>query len=1422
MADDQQQGYLDEQTLRGHGVPEEQINSWKSDQVATLQKHGVPDPEINKYFGVKETDTSAMRAYVQKNLDAFHEERKGADGSQPKEAASFGEAFDAGWENSVTGLIKAGHKPDTVLPEHAGFFSRLASNVGQLAGDIPAMAIGSVAGSMAGAMAGGAAGSVIPGVGTLGGIAAGARGGAGAGAFAAPAAMRKILMDHYEKGDVQDSGDFMARLSATTWEAIKGGTVGTATAVTGGLVTPVAGVTTGLAAELMTMTTAGAAMEGRLPQPQEFLDGAVMLGGFHLATGGLPTKLRNIYAETGERPQEIVEAAHNDPVLKQELLSENSDLPKQAAPPEAKQQSPFPRIIEGPDGFMGIIPKAEKLPEVQHTTSGGMDIALSAGGKEQPMESGVTGRTLNMTYPTVFAKDAEGNVIGHLSVKPETRPGGSLGNHEDNIHVAAFVNVDDAHQGKGVASALYQYANAYIAKMEPSQFKTEAGQKFAKNFDYAGLDEKSAKMIGAELPDELDRALSGEGKPPGGGEKPPEEPPTPPEPDKVAAARAAIRDQLATKKESGDAPWYSAEGRQRIKDKIYTSLVDRLDPLNMAVKDATAGEGGPKLDASENPYVLARNFPGWKGKMLSFLGGGKDTGPLSRFRGESTDGTIDFKTGKVNGEGLGKILGDIKPEDQAAFTDYSMAKRSLERTDSQFETGIKPEDAKTLVKADGGKFEAHFQRLVAYSDRVMTYAKDAGLISEESFNKIKKGSKDYIPFLREQDFDEFTGKTKGQDGGLYQEFEGSTRKILNPIEQIMRNTARVIKAADLNQVKMAFGDMVDANGFGIAEKIEKPTGADNEITFKRDGELQTYKTLPNVAEAIKSLNSDPGKTQLWARMLMAPAGWLRTGTVLNPDFIARHGERALFVSAVQSGEASRGLKGAFKAPVELAKAVYGNFAAIGDIMRNSNSWQEFLRSGGAQSSIFGLEDYLGKQNIWDLNKESGNFISQSWNYMKSPLEAMAHVSDNMARLAEFKRSGGVGGDLNARIEAGFRAREVTLDYMRAGAQVKALSSFVPFMNIGIQGIDRMVRGWKEDPIGFTARASAALTVPTLLNWAANRNDSRYKDAPNWEKDLYWIIPTNKWEPAANIQDAMARPDDLRRQAADGTWEVNNGSTLRISKPFELGLLFASVPERLLNRFADHDPRAATELLGTLLHGAIPNVLPTALTPLLEQGTNRNFFTGRPVVSSHTEGMLPEYQYNEYTSTVAKQLGKVIGYVPGLRDVGPKDAKLASPQVIDNYIHDWSGTLGQYALSLIEKTEQGLGIVDRHNPPSSTLADIPIIKAFIARHPSQNVQPIQDFYDDYEKASRVYATMKAHPEDAMSIQQANPGDMLRLGEIKKSLGALAKTIQGINEAPSIKANEKRQLIDGAYYQMSMIAKAGNQIIDQNRKQLNAQH
>lgn len=1269
------EGLQEEQKYRQFGATDDQINEWKTQQIATFRKANASDQQINDYFGVKDPDTSAMKAYVKDNIAKFDESRKAADGTPQKEAASFGEYFNAGWENSVSGLIKEGHEPSTVLPENAGFAARMLQNAGQIAGDLPAMVAGGFGGSMVGAAAGGAVGTaVFPGVGTLGGIAAGSVVGGGAGAFAAPAGMRKLLMDYYEKGDIHTPGDFMERLSGVTMETLKGAAVGALTSGAGMLAKPVAGVGGALLAELGTMTTAGAAMQGRLPDAQEFVDGAILLGGMHLATGGVPTKLREIYAKTGERPEEIVQAANENPAIKQDLLSENDNLPPQAA-------------------------KAEEPPETS----------------------------------------------------------------------------------KGTA--------------EPNE-------------DQKDLDAK----LGGNEPTQKD--ITGKGSD-GGTPPPPREPGEEKSPEEVNSAVKEVLGKIGKHEEPDEPAWYSKQGRANIMRNVYENTVDRYTWFG----EAKGVASDLKLKPSEDPALLAAAAPGFKAKFETFM----------------KTGTLDYATGKRNGEGMEQIFKGLSKDESNELMAYAISRRAEEQmapVDTAGElketkkTGINPDTAKTVIDALGDKYKDRAERLFSFNNRVMQYAVDAGLLPKENQERILQKNGSFIPLWRAQEVDDFSGEVKGS-GSLYPESQGSEKDILHPYESMATQTMRVIKSADMNRVGQAFGDMIknSENGKALGKFIDKPTGADNEVSYMENGEKKTFATEPEYARAFQSLNYDPEKTALWMKMLQGPASLLRSGTVLAPDFIARHGMRSFDVMMVQS----KSLGNLFTSPLDLGRAVIGNFSAMGDIWKENKSYQEFMASGGASSTLKGLSDYMGKQGIFDINEKEG-FFSRVWNAGLHPLEYAAHLSDTASRLAEFKRLGGVDGDLETKLSAGDAARNVTLDYNRAGAYTKQLSSFIPFMNIGIQGMDRMARGWNEDKVGFTARAAAALTVPTLLNWAYNRNDSRYQDAPAWEKDLYWIIPQNKWEPAVNPADAISRPPDLRRQAADGSWEVNNGTTLRIAKPFELGLLFASGPERILNAFADHDPHAADSFMRTLLHGALPNVLPTALTPILEQSANKNYFTGRPIISSHAEGLLPEYQYNEYTSTVAKQLGRVIGFVPGLRDIGPKDAKLASPMVIDNYIHDWSGTMGQYALQLADKAAKGVGLVPQGTDnPAHVLADIPVITAFVARNPSQNLQPIQDFYTDYEKAIRITTTVKdlmkpgphASIQQAMQLQKDNVGDMTRLTSIHEALGAQSKFLQMVNSSPDYSPTDKRQLMDSTYYQMSMIAKQGNQIIDARRKSLNAQ-
>lgn len=264
---------------------------------------------------------------------------RNADGT-PKEATTFLEGIEAGIQKSAEGLFLRGRKPDILLPEDAPMYMRIAEQVGQVEGDLPAMVFAMPEGAATGAAIGGMIGGPF-------GAVAGAIVGGGAASFAFPEALRRVMMDSYENGEVKDFADFWARASSVLIGTGKAAVIGGATAGVGAAVgkvlSPVIDATTGqlisagvspltrgtatIASEIATMTIVGSALEGRLPEPQEFLDAAMLVGGFH-AAGKIATKLRKTYAETGATPQQVLDDANTSPDIKMDLLSENDEIPK--------------------------------------------------------------------------------------------------------------------------------------------------------------------------------------------------------------------------------------------------------------------------------------------------------------------------------------------------------------------------------------------------------------------------------------------------------------------------------------------------------------------------------------------------------------------------------------------------------------------------------------------------------------------------------------------------------------------------------------------------------------------------------------------------------------------------------------------------------------------------------------------------------------------------------------------------------------------------------------------------------------------------------------------------------------------------------------------------------------------------------------
>lgn len=222
-------------------------------------------------------------------------------------------AASSGYAEGVTGLTTRLASGERGLPEDYsadGLFEKAVKIAGGLVSDLPAMLVGAKTGAAAGGATGALAG---PAGAAVGGVAGG-----GFGAFAAPAAIKEALRQKLTTGEVSDYG------SIAKDTAVQGG-IGALTSLVGGgvflkalapevRVAYKAAVASGdealaqsilgaaqkagqiskpmmnivrPAAEIGTFTTAGAAAEGRMPTPEEYLLNAIPIAGMHLIGAGV-------------------------------------------------------------------------------------------------------------------------------------------------------------------------------------------------------------------------------------------------------------------------------------------------------------------------------------------------------------------------------------------------------------------------------------------------------------------------------------------------------------------------------------------------------------------------------------------------------------------------------------------------------------------------------------------------------------------------------------------------------------------------------------------------------------------------------------------------------------------------------------------------------------------------------------------------------------------------------------------------------------------------------------------------------------------------------------------------------------------------------------------------------------------------------
>jgi hypothetical protein len=526
-----------------------------------------------------------------------------------------------------------------------------------------------------------------------------------------------------------------------------------------------------------------------------------------------------------------------------------------------------------------------------------------------------------------------------------------------------------------------------------------------------------------------------------------------------------------------------------------------------------------------------------------------------------------------------------------------------------------------------------------------------------------------------------------------------------------------------------------------------------------DGVQRSFSVSPAMYRALISLS--PAQLGAWKWLTMPIIGRiLRAGVTLAPDFAIANMTRDTIMSAAFSyakrggpkegagllGQAARVVSpksGAIAAGRATEDVVKGFGKAIQEITgRDANEvirlWR---RSGGSQISLLSMDrSEVARQlrNMSDGNRVLPNIMDpgRGFNLFQQLVQSPGLVSEHAVRLGEFQRvmrqqiADGVPPD-RAAAAAAIASREVTVDFGRHGAfpAINALRMSAAFWNARMQGFARTGRALKDPatwPVFFTT-----VTIPSLLEWTAYREDDDWWRLPEWQKNFYWHFKVQpEWieHLPASVQDALVfdaggsepsqgfKGDILAGRALQPFTQTSNGAWIKIPKPHEIGLLFGSLPIRMLEGLDPRNPSATDDVksfMGDSL-SEIENVawqfapIPTVYQPMIENAINFDFqFLRRPIIGEYdvaNQQISDHFKGREFASGFSIWLADLMAETPVVGRVASV-ANLASPAQIDNVIQGYTGTLGRRAiqgLSTIGPLEQ----TDR-TPGGTTIDDPPI-------------------------------------------------------------------------------------------------------------------
>lgn len=599
----------------------------------------------------------------------------------------------------------------------------------------------------------------------------------------------------------------------------------------------------------------------------------------------------------------------------------------------------------------------------------------------------------------------------------------------------------------------------------------------------------------------------------------------------------------------------------------------------------------------------------------------------------------------IKDNGLVKVIQDV--DDMDTFNQYLIAKQAGRVAQRGIETGRDLKADKKMVEALADQYEPFAQQIKKYTDNLLQYKVDAGFITKDTADELRRIYPDYVPLKRvfnEIEQEALSGGT-GKKGiasvgtqKVLQRLQGSTREIHNPIESLVEATGVAFAQGERNraaQMLLSYKSIPE-NPFNLRQlDPSEKVGTKSVINAFIDGKKVTYETLPEVAEAAKNLSAQ--QLSILGKVLSVPTRVLQMGAVgVNIPFVIGNLVKDQVTASVLSDKA---MKTSVANPLNFVKALY---AAVG----KNDLYDDWVRSG----SSFTQFDIARGSVAPEVDRiRAGKSASEKIKYIaKNPGELLRSLEDFIGTTEELTRIQQFEGTrqallsegrtmADADILAGNASRMNTANFGRRGNWSSVLNGAIPFFNAGIQGARSLRKAVEKDPKGTAVRFATTVGLPITLATMWNKSDpvlaAAYEDIPEWEKEnnLIFLPP--------------------------GVQQDEDGKYKAIKIPIPPGLSnLASIIRRQVEGTAEYDLPGISQILGDLTAAATSidpsnprqlatNFVPQGAKPFVEGMVNQNLFTGRELVPSYMKDLPPEEQVFSDTSASSRAIGKVLGVSP---------------------------------------------------------------------------------------------------------------------------------------------------------------------------------